>query len=148
MYVEHDAQPVAAWRPGVLTRLRAGAARGAASICIGEQWFQPGTGAPLHTHPGVEEVVTVLDGQAEFVLDGERRMVRGGTSVLLPADSVHGFRNTGAGVLHVLGVYSHAAPPTVYADDPDSVVRIAATDGEAIDVTRTRRSQEDDARGR
>jgi quercetin dioxygenase-like cupin family protein len=134
----HDRQPLATWRPGVETRLWTGETLGARSLCIGEQWFQPGTQAPLHRHPGVEEIVTVLEGVAEFTLDGETIRVEGGASVLLPADSVHGFTNVGDGVLHVQGVYSSAAPATIYLDEPDVTLVIGGAHGDRVDATRVR----------
>jgi quercetin dioxygenase-like cupin family protein len=137
--VDHDEQPVAEWRAGVLTRLHMAASTGATGLCIGEQWFQPGTGAPLHTHPGVEETITVLEGAGDFTVDGETVRLRAGQTILLPADSVHGFRNAGAGILHVLGIYASASPPTVYLDRPETLVEIGGTDGDAIDATRTAR---------
>jgi quercetin dioxygenase-like cupin family protein len=135
--VDHEEQPVAEWRPGVLTRLHTAASTGATGICIGEQWFQPGTGAPLHVHPAVEETITVLEGAGDFTVDGETVRLRAGQTILLPPDSTHGFENAGQGILHVLGIYNSAAPPTIYVDRPDTRVEIGGTDGDAIDATRT-----------
>ena len=138
MIVKHAEQPSAEWRAGVLTRLRVSEALGARSLCVGEQWFQPGKEAPLHRHPNAEEVVTVLAGSALFSLDGVESLVHADASVILPAGSVHGFANVGDDALHVLGIYSSASPLTIYQDEPDVVIAIGATQGEQIDVTRTR----------
>lgn len=59
------------WRPGVLTRMRISALTGAAQVCIFEQWCDPGCGAPPHLH-AVEEVLTVIAGQAEVLVGDER----------------------------------------------------------------------------
>jgi quercetin dioxygenase-like cupin family protein len=140
LVVDHEEQPVAEWRPGVLTRLHAAASTGATGLCIGEQWFQPGTGAPLHTHPGVEETITVLEGIGDFTVGEETIRLRVGQTILLPVDSVHGFENAGSGILHVLGIYNSPSPPTVYVDAPETLIEIGGTRGEAIDATRTSQS--------
>jgi uncharacterized RmlC-like cupin family protein len=68
---EHEREP---WRPGVLTRMRVSARTGAAQLCIFEQWCDPGSGAPTHLH-AVEEVLTVLAGQAEVWVSDERAIL-------------------------------------------------------------------------
>ena len=88
------------WRPGVLTRMRVSALNGATQLCIFEQWCDPGCGAPTHLH-AVEEVLTVLAGQAEVWVGDERTTLAAGQSVIVPAGYRHGFRNTGETTLHV-----------------------------------------------
>ena len=98
--VDHERQPVEEWRPGVKTCMRVSAVTGAMQLCIFEQWCEPGCGAPTHLH-AVEEVLTVLNGQAEFWIENEREAVSPGQSVIVPAGRHHGFRNTGTATLHV-----------------------------------------------
>ena len=75
------------WRPGVMTRMRVSAVAGSTQLCIFEQWCDPGCGAPTHLH-AVEEVLTVLDGQAEAWLGEERSPMTAGQSLFLrPASS-------------------------------------------------------------
>jgi len=69
--IDHSSQPTEEWRSGVLTRMKVSVVTDAAALCVFEQWCSPGAGAPTHTHM-VEEVLTVLDGQAEIWL-GEGR---------------------------------------------------------------------------
>jgi quercetin dioxygenase-like cupin family protein len=95
------------WRPGVETRMIVSAANGASELCIFEQWVAPGAGAPTHSHE-VEEVLTVRAGEAEIWLEGERMTLSAGQSVIVPARKNHGFRNSGAGTLHLHAVL--AAP--------------------------------------
>ena len=99
--------PPEQWRPGVETRMRASAASGAAQLCIFEQWIAPGAGAPTHSHP-VEEVLTVLEGEAEMWMDEARTIVSAGQSLIVPAGRSHGFRNSGTVTLHIHAVL--AAP--------------------------------------
>src|SRR5438445_77045 len=76
--------PPEQWRPGVETRMRVSAVNGAAQLCIFEQRIAPGNGAPTHSHP-VEEVLTVLSGEAEMWLDDLRAIVSPGQSLIVPA---------------------------------------------------------------
>ena len=93
-------RPLEQWREGVQTRMVVSARSGAAQLCVFEQWVAPGKGAPTHSHP-VEEVLTVRDGEAEMWIAEERIVVRAGQSLLVPAGRLHGFRNLGAGTLHI-----------------------------------------------
>jgi quercetin dioxygenase-like cupin family protein len=91
------------WRPGAETRMRVSAINGAAQLCIFEQWIAPGAGAPAHSHP-VEEVLTVIAGEAEMWLDDARAIVAAGHSLIVPAHRSHGFRNSGTVTLHIHAV--------------------------------------------
>jgi quercetin dioxygenase-like cupin family protein len=91
------------WRPGVETRMVVSARNGAKHLCIFEQWVAPGTGAPTHSHP-VEEVLTVREGEAEMWIGEERAILGSGQSLIVPAGRLHGFRNSGASVLHLHAV--------------------------------------------
>ena len=91
------------WRLGVETRMLVSAGNGAAQLCIFEQWIAPGAGAPTHSHP-VEEVLTVRDGEAEMWMDEKRVIVSAGQSLIVPAERMHGFRNSGNVTLHIHAV--------------------------------------------
>jgi quercetin dioxygenase-like cupin family protein len=95
--------PPEQWRPGVETRMRVSAANGTTHLCIFEQWIAPGNGAPTHSHP-VEEVLTVLAGEAEMWMDEARAIVAAGQSLIVPAGRSHGFRNSGNETLHIHAV--------------------------------------------
>ena len=69
--VDHEGQTSEQWRPGVMTRMHVSAATGAVQLCVFQQWCDPGKGAPTHLH-AVEEVLTVLDGEAEIWIEDER----------------------------------------------------------------------------
>ncbi|WFU82827.1 cupin domain-containing protein [Bradyrhizobium sp. CIAT3101] len=107
MLIAPSANPLEEWRPGVKTRMVTSARNGATALCIFEQWVDPGTGAPTHSHP-VEEVLTVREGEAEMWIEGERIAVTAGQSLLVPAGRQHGFRNSGTATLHIHAVL--AAP--------------------------------------
>ena len=105
--------PLEQWRPGVETRMVVSGLVGARQLCIFEQVCAPGSGAPTHSH-AVEEVLTVLAGVAEIWLGDERAGVASGQSVVVPAGMPHGFRNTGAGALHVHAVLASASFEAVF----------------------------------
>ena|SRR5690242_12683834 len=91
------------WREGVETRMLVSAQSGASQLCVFEQLIAPGAGAPTHRHP-VEEVLTVREGEAEIWLEDECLTLTAGQSVIVPARCPHGFRNRGAGTLHLHAV--------------------------------------------
>jgi quercetin dioxygenase-like cupin family protein len=124
------------WRPGVETRLHASESSGATSLCVMEQWCAPGTGAPVHTHFDVEEVIAVLAGAAEFWVDGARSRVEAGGSIVLPAHSRHGFRNDGETELHTIAVFSSPRPPVAYDDEPETVLVVGAVGERMLDAHR------------
>ena len=98
-----DDLPIEEWRVGVKTRMLISAQNGATQLCMFEQWVAPGNGAPTHSHP-VEEVLTVLSGEAEMWLDQEKMIVEAGQSLIVPARRLHGFRNSGVKTLHLHAV--------------------------------------------
>ena len=103
----HSDQPREEWRPGVETRMHVSASNGATQLCIFEQWVAPGAGAPTHSHK-VEEVLTVISGEADMWIDEQHVVVSGGQSLIVPTGCRHGFRNVGSATLHLQAVL--AAP--------------------------------------
>jgi quercetin dioxygenase-like cupin family protein len=128
------------WRPGVRTRLLAAASTGAQQLCIFEQWSEPGTGAPAHRHPGVEEAVSVLAGDAELWVEDERRRLGPGDTVVVPPDRRHGFTNVGTSTLHTLAVFADPTPPVVYDDEPGVVYEVGGSGSHRRDAHRAVRS--------
>jgi mannose-6-phosphate isomerase-like protein (cupin superfamily) len=105
--IEHAAQPIEAWRQGVETRMHVSSRNGATQLCIFEQWVAPMLGAPTHAH-SVEEVLTVISGEAEIWIEDARTVLTSGQSIIVPPHRKHGFRNTGSDALHIHAVL--AAP--------------------------------------
>jgi quercetin dioxygenase-like cupin family protein len=105
--IDPAARALEHWREGVATRMLVSAENGAAQLCMFEQWIAPGAGAPTHFHP-VEEILTVLAGEAEIWIEDQRLTVRCGQSALVPAGKRHGFRNSGATELHIHAILAAA----------------------------------------
>ena len=98
--LDHETQPLEQWREGVMTLMRVSALVRSAQLCIFEQFCDPGLGAPIHLH-AVEEVLEVMQGEAEVTLRGESLILRTNQSIVIPAGARHSFRNIGSGILKV-----------------------------------------------
>ncbi len=86
---------------------------GARSITAGVVTLDPGKGHQRHNHPGVEEVLYVLEGEGLQMIDlgvEERRTVRAGMMIHIPADVYHETINTGNRPMKLLAVYSPPGP--------------------------------------
>src|SRR4051812_6444971 len=95
---------------------------GCASVTQFVGLIPPGR-APDHFH-AYDEVIYVLDGEGELEIDGERRPLRPGSCVHLPARLVHCLANTGERELRILGVFRPAGSPAeaYYPDGTPAVV--------------------------
>ena len=113
--VDVNQQPRDEWRPGVMTRMRASAANGATQLCLFEQWCDPGHGAPTHLH-AVEEVLHVIEGQADVWIDSEHVTLTGGQLAVVPAGRKHGFSNTGTTILHIASALAAPVFEAAYDD--------------------------------
>ena len=61
---------------------------------------------PFHRHPGMEEIIYILQGRAEQWVGEEVRELKAGEVAHIPADTVHASFNAGRGVLKLLCVNS------------------------------------------
>jgi len=66
--------------------------------------FPPATSIPRHTHNTIEQV-TVVEGEGEAELNGQRRPVRPFDTTQIAPGEVHRFLNTGSSVMRILWVY-------------------------------------------
>ena len=78
------------WRPGYRNFVLAGRDDGLACVA-GYSLIEPGAGAPLHAHDGVDEVFIVLEGTLDFRLGSERRLVEANHTIAIPAGVPHAF---------------------------------------------------------
>ncbi len=86
--------------------------------------FAPHTQAPLHVHEE-EQIVLVLDGEFEFELDGDVRMMRRGDVAVVPAWVPHGARTKDSFCYEVdvfnpprRSLLEHATAPGVADEQP------------------------------
>jgi mannose-6-phosphate isomerase-like protein (cupin superfamily) len=72
-----------------------------------------GRGPDLHHHP-YAEVFVVEEGTATFTVGDEQIEVAGGHVVVVPPETVHGFKNRGEEELRVIGI--HPSPEVRQTD--------------------------------
>lgn len=63
-------------------------------------------GPPPHHHAHYHEQFYVLDGQLEFLVNGQPVLVRAGQSINLPPNTLHTFRNAGDAPCRWLNMHS------------------------------------------
>ena len=66
--------------------------------------LEPGIAFPGHTHPG-EEIIYVIEGTWEYVIDGKRVIANPGDVLFVPAGTVHSAKNAGTGNAAELATY-------------------------------------------
>jgi quercetin dioxygenase-like cupin family protein len=66
--------------------------------------FEPGSGFPDHTHPG-EEIIYVIEGTFEYVIDGKVSRAKAGEVLFVPAGAVHSAKNVGTTKAAELATY-------------------------------------------
>ena len=64
----------------------------------------PGDQAPPHVHHGSDEAFCVLDGRLEVLVGAERRVLKAGDFVVVPAGTTHTFATVGDDPASVLAV--------------------------------------------
>jgi mannose-6-phosphate isomerase-like protein (cupin superfamily) len=76
----------------------------------------PGEEIGEEVHEGIDQLLVFVDGDADAIVAGETRRVRGGDAVLVPAGARHNFVNRGETPLRLFTVYSppEHAPGTVH----------------------------------
>ena len=83
--------------------------------------IEKGQGAQPHAHPGIEQVVYMIEGSAVAEVNGERSELGPGDACYFPADAMHVFTVTSDTPAKILVVYT---PP--YCESPDKVRRTGA----------------------
>jgi len=73
-------------------------------ILVGLNSFEPGQEHALHAHAGMDKVYQVVQGDGEFLLEGEEVPMSAGVVLVAPEGVPHGIRNTGTGRLVVLAI--------------------------------------------
>lgn len=74
---------------GIVKWLCQPANTGAKSLTILEATVEPGFGHDFHKHPDQEEVIYILEGEAEQYVGKEKRMIKKGDTVFIGPGVVH-----------------------------------------------------------
>jgi quercetin dioxygenase-like cupin family protein len=80
--------------------------------------IEPGQGALLHSHPGIDQAVYMLAGRARAEIDGQVRELAPGDAAFFPRDMPHVFTAIGEEPVRVLVIYT---PP--YMENPEKAKR-------------------------
>lgn len=92
---------------------------GAEKFSFGMVVLAPGKGHDRHNHPGSEEIIFVMSGEGEQMIDDQPVVKVGpGASIFIPADIFHSTVNTGWEPLRLLVVYAPAGPERILRDIP------------------------------
>lgn len=86
------------------------------SVALIEAIVPPGGGPPPHRHSREDETFYMLDGELEFVADGQKATAGAGATVLLRKGSVHQFRNTGKTTARMLILVAPAGLEEFFAE--------------------------------
>jgi quercetin dioxygenase-like cupin family protein len=78
------------------------------NLVVIEVTLQPGGGHAFHKHDRQEEVIYCIEGEVEQWIGEERRVLRRGDSVVLPAGQVHASFNKSAADAKLLAIISPA----------------------------------------
>jgi oxalate decarboxylase/phosphoglucose isomerase-like protein (cupin superfamily) len=97
---------------------------GAKTFSGGVVDLPPGQGHSRHNHPGSEEIIFVISGEGEQMVETpegvpEVRRVGPGCTVFVPESRYHSTVNTGSGPMQLFVVYSPAGPELALRELPD-----------------------------
>ncbi|QDZ02845.1 cupin domain-containing protein [Nitratireductor mangrovi] len=94
--------------------------------------LQKGQGHTRHNHPGAEEIIFVISGTGEQMVEDENgnpvvQQVGPGCTVYVPESRFHSTTNTGDGPMRLFVVYSPAGPELALRELPDFRLEPAAS---------------------
>ncbi len=80
----------------------------------------PGQGHERHNHPDADEILYILSGEGEQMVDDAQTFpVRAGQAVWIPKEAIHSTMNTGWDPLILLAIYAPAGAEQVLKTLPD-----------------------------
>jgi putative monooxygenase len=112
---------------GVLSQPLVLAERGSTSLTMGISTFEPGAVIPLHTH-NVEEAITILEGEAVAIIEGQEHTVRPYDTTFVPPGVAHHFRNDSGATMRFLWTYGGARVTRTYVETGETVEHLSAED--------------------
>jgi quercetin dioxygenase-like cupin family protein len=89
------------------------------NILLSFVYMEPNSVAPVHAHPE-EQIGTMIEGEYEFELNGEKKMIRKGDVYIVPPNVPHGARTYDKPCL-ALDIFS--PPRTGYREMMDEALR-------------------------
>ena len=104
---------------GTYTILVSGAET-AGRYCLIDMHVPDGGGPPPHRHD-FEEMFSIIEGELEFTFRGEASLVRAGSTVNIPANAPHAFKNVSGAAVRMLCMCTPAGQEAFFLEVGDLV---------------------------
>ena len=118
--IDPDALPTMSFDWGVIKPLVAADNTDDPAVSLMHVVLLPGQGHERHNHPDSDEILYILSGRGEqMVDDGEPFPVRPGHAVFIPKGAFHSTVNTGWEPLSLLAIYAPAGAEQALKGLPD-----------------------------
>lgn len=112
---------------GIVTKALAGAHVGTGAFTSGVTTFPPGAAIKFHTH-NAEEVIVILEGDAQCDVAEESYPMKPLDTACIPAGIAHRFVNTGEGTMRILWTYGSTHVTRTFVDTGETVEHLSAGD--------------------
>lgn len=134
------------WMSGDEYRILLDGVRSGNAMTLIDALVPPSAGPPEHAHADVDELFFLLDGELEFTLDGDRRLLKTGEGVFVRRTVPHAFRNCSERSARMLLFYTPSgaedfflaagrpaidgqAPPAVDEENRTREIQVASAHG-------------------